>query len=383
MPIIYNRQRFCFDMASIELNDVKKALEKSSGITTFNISTMAEYFAIVDSVTRIWRDKIDFRQFHDPTSKKKPPLFPGELAPWFRGTSSDVHNLSPSLERFRSVAFNDPKFRDLLDIREPYPDPKETALLKEIEVYLLQRFKTFGSPLIGDKLPENEISWHFVLRHHSAPSRLLDWSKGSLVALHFAIAKHFCNQLKTTTIPVASWAAVWMLEPRRLVEMSTEERRIPGSTNIRDERLIESYLGIKESRMVDNNEPGTEISETPGYPLPIIPNLISPRIRSHIGRFTLHSNNNLGKAHGGLLKFAEDAFKRDNLSYLVKIRIDLSNIRSLGESLRTTGIADNNFSQDLDGLTDELINRVHLGNRLSSDKNLFVPEHQFEDEQFS
>jgi hypothetical protein len=56
------------------------------------------------------------------------------------------------------------------------------------------------------------------------------------------------------------------------------------------------------------------------------------------------------------------------------MRINLSNIRELGESLRTTGIADNNFSQDLDGLTDELINRVHLGNRLSSEKNVFVPE---------
>ena len=186
-------------MAPVALEDVKKTLEESPGIAEFNISTMAEYFGISDSVTRIWRDKIDYRQFHDATSEKKPPLFPGELAPWFRGTSNDSHSLNPSLERFRSVAFKDPKFRDLLDIREPYPDPKETDLLKEIEVYLLQRFKTFGSPLIGDKLPENEISWHFVLRHHSAPSRLLDWSKGSLVALHFAIAKHFCSQLKSNT----------------------------------------------------------------------------------------------------------------------------------------------------------------------------------------
>lgn len=181
------------------------------------------------------------------------------------------------------------------------------------------------------------------------------------MALHFAISKHFCSQLKDNQDPSCPWAAVWMLEPRRLVEMSTRNRRIPGATNPNDENRIEKYIDPKKS------------DSSIKYPLPVIPNLISPRIRSHIGRFTLHSNEHLDKEHGGLLEFAEDSAELDKISYLVKIRIDLNNIRLLGESLRTTGIADNNFSQDLDGLTEELRNRILLGHRMASDARWFGP----------
>lgn len=333
---------------------IKQALETSPGITEFTAVSMSDYFLIVDTVTSVWREKIDWRQLHEDPHEDRPPLFPGELAPWFRGVSDDRRNLDPSLARFAKSAFKDPKFLKLLRRQEEYNNTGTEYNIEDIEEYLLQRFKTFGSPLIGDKLPESEISWLFILRHHSAPSRLLDWSKGSLVALHFAISKHFCSQLNNNLDPSCSWAAVWMLEPRRLVEMSTKKRRIPGATNRKDEELIEQYI--------DPDKSNCSIR----YPLPVIPNLISPRIRSHIGRFTLHSNEQLYKTHGGLEEFAEDSASKDKISYLVKIRIDLSNIRSLGESLRTTGIADNNFSQDLDGLTDELRNRVLLGHRLAS-----------------
>jgi hypothetical protein len=164
-------------MASDQVNAALDILRGDLGIAEFTASTMADYFGIIDSVTSIWRDKIDYIQLHMDSNKDKPPLFPGELAPWFRGVSDEDHDLIPSLARFAKIAFSDPEFRSLLLRQESYKDFQDTHLIEAIEEYLLQRFKTFGSPLIGDKLPESDLSWLFVLRHHAAPSRLLDLSK--------------------------------------------------------------------------------------------------------------------------------------------------------------------------------------------------------------
>ena len=52
-------------------------------------------------------------------------------------------------------------------------------------------------------LPENEKGWYFLMQHYGAPTRLLDWTDGALLALYFAI--------RELTRPRP--AAVWVLHP--------------------------------------------------------------------------------------------------------------------------------------------------------------------------
>jgi|688.fasta_scaffold173503_1 hypothetical protein len=334
--------------------------DKVNGIAVLSARSLGEYLFIVDAVTTIWREKLHARK--DDTKR----FYPGELAPWFRGVSDSTYRLQPTLIRFvAEEVFTSTKLREKHrhDYDKEFDDLR--SILK-VEEYLLQRFKSFGSPLFGNRLPENEIGWNFVLRHHRAPSRLLDWSKGSLVALHFAIGKKY-NRMSDV-----KEAAVWILEPRRLAELTTKTRRILGVNKDSDKEHISMFHGGPKEKDPEKkyiNEAGEEVPMTKHmnnyYPLPIIPNLFSPRIATHIGRFTLHTIEQAKKPDGGFEDFAMTAANKDEgMCYLVKVVIPMEQREQREEMvrmLRMTGIADINFSQDLDDLANELKLRVSLG----------------------
>ena len=59
--------------------------------------------------------------------------------------------------------------------------------LLETEYLIWQDFMRCGEQLC-DVIPEDDFEWYFLMQHHGAPTRLLDWSDGALIALHFAVA---------------------------------------------------------------------------------------------------------------------------------------------------------------------------------------------------
>lgn len=301
----------------------------SSVIAEFTAESLGEFCNVIDIVSETWRTKVAERQIRN---ERTAHFYPGELSPWFRGVSQATYKCESTLFRFyeKSVNFE--------EIKQPK--------IRDIELYFLQRFKTFGAPFL-DKLPNNDIEWHFLMRHHDVPSRLLDWSKGSFIALYFATRKSLkniepslCNIKSDETY---SDAAVWMLEPRRLSEECHGTRSIYGTNRDKHMEEINKYF----SEVVE---------EIPAYPLPLIPNIVAPRIKSHMGRFTLHSFDKYD-----LERFAKKGFEDDNISYLVKIKIPYKNHLSIYRSLRSAGVSDMNFTQDLDGLADELSLRINLG----------------------
>ena len=120
---------------------------------------------------------------------------------WFRGESREYrHILRPELYRPRQ----DPLSGDDLSL-------KPISELLKIENDLYEDFQRCAVQLSDEKKEDEDWEWdsYFLMQHHGGPTRLLDWSDGALMALHFAVRNKKNDSCD---------AHVYVLEPYRLME---------------------------------------------------------------------------------------------------------------------------------------------------------------------
>jgi hypothetical protein len=234
--------------------------------------------------------------------------------PWFRGQDHASYPLTPRRYRYRSI--------DEDEIRS--------------------EFKRRAPQLLLGTQPQSEWERYFLMQHYGMPTRLVDWSEGGLLALHFAVIS---NRARND-------AAVWALDPfwlngevaGRLNLPSDDVRRLsellPEADDVRDTELLNEYLphAFPQRR-----------HRLPEFPIAVQPPHIDRRIAAQLSSFTIHGRDPMG---------LENVAQSCRSPRLAKVTIPAGSIRRMREQLLDAGITEATVYPDLYGLALELT-RLH------------------------
>lgn len=268
--------------------------------------------------------------FMDAVRKWRQWWHPSESAEelWFRGERREYKTL------LRPQLYRPGKGRSM----KPVPE----LLDKENSLY--EDFQRCADQLSGEGLAGgDDWDWdsYFLMQHHNAPTRLLDWSDGALMALHFAV-RNKCDDDPDNPV-------VYVLDPYRLVDRlkalpETEINKqnwkayLAKNTSMKasDDDWDETYLPDDEEGRAD-------------LPLPRIPMVldfhhITRRIAAQRSRFILFGTDQ---------DWLGDEFKRTDSSVRA-IPIDAKTTRQIRAELRDAGITESVIYPDLDGLGREM-----------------------------
>lgn len=226
---------------------------------------------------------------------------PDPQEPWFRGQPNAAWNLRPKLYR-STRKFNENEIRT--------------------------EFKLRGFQLMSEThVPKDDREWYFLMQHYGAPTRLLDWTDGALIALYFAVKSQ--GRYRN--------AAVWMLDP---VWLNNEVLNKIDESNYVTGILLPHW---KEA------EPWfPEPFEQPlhvAYPVAIDPPHIARRVSVQRSRFTIH-----GKSKRGLEALVNNMPR----ARLVRLLIPNEIGKVILKDLSTCGIVETSVYPDLEGLSREL-----------------------------
>ncbi len=228
------------------------------------------------------------------------------------------------------------------DLRIAVPLKSITELLR-IENDLYREFQRCAVQLRVERAPEEDWDWdaYFLMQHHGATTRLLDWSDGALMALHFALRNKPQSDLQD--------AVVYVLEPvelgRRLDNLRETKRaekdwkryvKKHPSDELSEDSPEEAYLPATEADF-------KELS-LPAPPLVLDFPHITRRVAAQRSRFIVLGANPVW--------LAEESHKRDARIRAIVIHGACSyKIRC---ELRDSGVTESVIFPDLDGLGREM-----------------------------
>jgi FRG domain-containing protein len=260
-----------------------------------------------------------------------------------RGRPRPIGSISEFLERvsgihrkwFNGDRFWQPWFRGLGDVNWKL-QPRLFRLNREIdqlldeEEELRSEFRRRGMQLIsGERPPQSDFEWYFLMQHHGVHTRLLDWTDGALTALYFAVEPFAQREDKKHD------AVVWMLDPSWLNDQTFKKRDEAEGVALPEWDLSQEYLPeIFEDRRLRRT-----------LPIAIDPSHISKRVAVQRSRFVIFGNK-----RDGLMEVA-GATRNPRL---IKFPIAFDAIRAIQKQLETCGITRATVFPDLDGLSREL-----------------------------
>ena len=169
------------------------------------------------------------------------------------------------------------------------------------------------------------------MQHYGLPTRLLDWTEGSLIALYFAV-----REPDNTYIP-----SVYFMNPYWFDEFVYKKNEGDGMVyNTDDSAISEDH----RSRLLSYIGEGEEIPE---HPLCIEPPAIDSRIHAQKSVFTIH----------GSLTNPFKMLARDNeKAQIVKIRFSTKKSKYIKHQLDGMGITEGTLFPGIEGLVRDIKN---------------------------
>jgi hypothetical protein len=219
-----------------------------------------------------------------------------------------------------------------------------TARLLEIENELYEEFGRCAAQLSDARMQSGDWEWdsYFLMQHHGVPTRLLDWSDGALIAMHFAVGKK--------EMPAKSGAKIFVLHPYWLLDLlKAHPDRI--DTISRWEKFAEKnpYDTFKhewDRLYLPSDEDDVE---DPLLATPVIPILwdsphVTRRVAAQRSRFMIFGTDPNWLAE----------LKKKTGSRIATLTIPVASVRSIRRELRDAGVTESVVYPDLDGLGREL-----------------------------
>jgi hypothetical protein len=199
---------------------------------------------------------------------------------WFKKTAGSLDVFMKLVEdkwqQWASVKNGTPSiwFRGHANARWPLVPGLYRAPFKasDEDVYR-HEFQLRACPFLAEATyqPTNMWEWYFLMQHHGLPTRLLDWTESSLVAMFFALVRG----------PEEADGAVWLMDPFRL---NTEVAQIGDLLSTVEHTAIRPYLW----------KTWANAESLPPAPAAFEPAYNSRRIAVQRGRFTTHGSGSQG-----------------------------------------------------------------------------------------
>ncbi|MBN2863379.1 MAG: FRG domain-containing protein [Bacteroidales bacterium] len=225
---------------------------------------------------------------------------------WYRGHAKNTFQNLPSLLREDTWMDNDYSYQAEYNI-----------------------FKTFKRKSKIKK--ETDYEYLHLMQHYGLPTRLLDWTESSLIALFFAIEDPTkCAQPE-----------VWIIDPWDFNNVLHGQKVVFDFYGTSVHSIIDSYINPKEGNY----------ENIPDHPIAVLPSFYDDRVIAQKSGFILY-----GKEKTPL----EELVKSENYFNLAKIKINTDSVDNILIDLNMAGIDHHTVYPDLYGLVKQIKTKSNL-----------------------
>jgi len=200
---------------------------------------------------------------------------------------------------------------------------------------IAEEFKREAPGFITKTPPwDDHLLWLFLMQHHGAPTRLLDWSKNVLIALYFAV-----NGFDDKD------GELWVMHPATLNKRSGF-RGLPFPNHPGIQFLAMEPWYASDDALVRELK-----IEAPEYPLALLPPAHSERVLLQASAFTIHPKPTTSCTIPELLT---------DPKHLVKYRIPRTKKAQIRGDLAALGITEKALFPGLDALSRVIVENQHV-----------------------
>ena len=236
---------------------------------------------------------------------------------WFRGER----------EEYGETKLRPKLYRQLIK-----PLRSDLGELLEDEIDLFGDFQRCGGPLC-DTMPGDDWEWYFLMQHYGGPTRLLDWSDGALMALHFAIRDYpEANGDALVYALDSGWLSDLLDEGPHYDKAEKKWKKYCKTSHKDEEEWVETYFP-------QDSEEREEIP-LPAEPLLWDPSHVTRRFAAQRSRFMI-----FGSDPKWLSSLADKPGSK-----LCAIAISEECIPDIKRELKVAGVTESVIFPDLDGL---------------------------------